>query len=66
MITRRCATQAGVSTAFAQDYEGKPCVLNEKSDAPMMFVEEITELQSFEDLNLPGTGFSFYAHDATQ
>ena len=41
-------------------------VLNEKSDAPTMFVEEITELQSFEGPNLPGTGFSFYVCDATQ
>lgn len=35
-------------------------VLNEKSDAPMLYVEEIAELESFESLILPGTGFSFY------
>ena len=35
-------------------------VLNQKSDAPMLFVEEIIELDSFDGLNLPGTGFSFY------
>lgn len=34
--------------------------LNDKADTPMLFVEEITELDSFDDLNLPGAGFSFY------
>ncbi len=39
-------------------------VLNDKSDAPMLFAEEIAELESFDGLNMPGTGFSFYADDA--
>ena len=38
-------------------------VLNEKSDAPMLFAEEIVELNSFDGLTLPGTGFSFYTGD---
>jgi hypothetical protein len=35
-------------------------ILNEKTDSPMMFVEEITELESFDGLHLSRTGFSFY------
>ena len=41
-------------------------VLNEKSDAPMLYVEEIAELDSFEGLTLPGTGFSFYTRDEAE
>ena len=41
-------------------------VLNEKSDAPMLFVEEIAELDSFDGLTLPGTGFSFYTGDEAE
>lgn len=36
-------------------------VLNEKSDPPMMYAEEIEELESFEGFPVPGTGFAFYA-----
>jgi hypothetical protein len=35
-------------------------VLNDKSDPPMMYVEEIEELESFEGCPVPGTGFAFY------
>ena len=42
------------------DEDFRQSVLNEKSDAPMMFVEEITELKSFEGLNLRRIGFSFF------
>ena len=38
-------------------------VLNEKSDPPMLYVEEIAELDSFDGLTLPRTGFSFYTAD---
>ena len=41
-------------------------VLNEKSDAPTLYVEEISELESFEGLTLPGTGFSFYTGDEAE
>jgi hypothetical protein len=42
-------------------------VLNRQSDAPMLFVEEITELDSFDGVDMPGTGFSFYSEsDAGQ
>ncbi len=35
-------------------------VLNEQSDSPVMFAEEIVELKSFDGLKTPGTGFTFY------
>ena len=41
-------------------------VLNDKSDAPMLFVEEIAELDSFDGVTLPGTGFSFYTGDEAE
>jgi hypothetical protein len=42
------------------DKEFRRSVLNEQSDAPMMFVDEIDELGSFDGVNLPRTGFSFF------
>jgi hypothetical protein len=45
------------------DKEFRRSVLNERSDAPMMFVDEIDELQSFEGLKLPRTGFSFFPEE---
>jgi hypothetical protein len=35
-------------------------VLNEVSDPPMLYAEEIEELRSFEGFSVPGTGFSFF------
>lgn len=35
-------------------------VLNNKSDPPMMYAEEVEEIDSFKGLPLPGTGFAFY------
>jgi len=35
-------------------------VLNQESDSPMMYVEEIEELKSFDGFPYPGTGFSFF------
>lgn len=45
------------------DQEFRVSVLNEHSDPPMMFVEEVEELTSFEDLHLPRTGFSFFPEE---
>jgi hypothetical protein len=45
------------------DQEFRKSVLNEQSDSPMMFVDEIKELQSFEGLNLPRTGLSFFREE---
>ena len=33
---------------------------NERSDPPMMYVEEIEELKSFGKFNVPGSGFTWY------
>jgi hypothetical protein len=38
-------------------------MLNTESDSPMMFIEEIEELESFDGLTLPRTGFAFYPHE---
>ena len=38
-------------------------VLNAKADSPMMFVDEIEELDSFEGLHLPRLGFSFFTEE---
>ncbi len=34
--------------------------LNSKSNPPMMYMEEIEELETFEGRNLPRTGFAFF------
>ena len=38
----------------------KRITLNNKSDSPMIYVEEIEELESFDGLKLPRIGFSFF------
>ena len=35
-------------------------VQNEKTDSPMMFVEEIKEMESFGKFKVPGAGFTWY------
>ena len=35
-------------------------VLNDKSDSPMMYAEEVEEIDSFEGFPLQATGFVFY------
>lgn len=39
------------------------CVTNSKSDSPMMFAEEIEELESFPAFNPPRIGFSFFTEE---
>ena len=41
-------------------------VLNDQSDAPVMFAEEIVELTSFDGLKMPGTGFVFYPKESEE
>ena len=38
-------------------------VLNERSDPPMMYAEEIEEVKSFNGFPVPGTGFAFYPEE---
>ena len=40
--------------------------LNSKSDPPMMYMEEIEELETFEGLNLPRTGFAFFTAEDSE
>ena len=39
-------------------------ILNTKADAPLMFVDELEELEAFEEPYLPRTGFSFFPQDS--
>ena len=41
-------------------------VLNEGSDPPMMYAEEIEELKSFKGFPVPGTGFAFYPEESEE
>ena len=54
------AAEENAISILRDDPTLKQCTLNEKTDAPMLFVEEITEVDSFNGLNVPGAGFSFY------
>ena len=56
------AEQRAISL-LRDDKEFRQSVLNVQSDAPMMFVDEIDELESFEGLNLPRTGLSFFPEE---
>ena len=38
-------------------------VLNDQSDPPMMYAEEIEELKSMNGYPVPGTGFTFYPEE---
>jgi hypothetical protein len=40
--------------------ELKTLVQNAKSDSPMIFVEEMEELETFGEFRVPGTGFAWY------
>ena len=45
------------------DPDLKGAVLNERSDPPMIYLEQIHEIDTFDDVNPPGTGYSFYIED---
>jgi len=38
-------------------------VKNDHSDAPMIYLEELFGLESFEGVNILGTGYTFYLED---
>jgi hypothetical protein len=50
-------------TMLRQDPKLLGTMLNEEFDAPMLFTEEIAELDSFDGVTLPGPGFAFYPDD---
>src|SRR5712691_11968950 len=59
------AEQRAISL-LRDDQEFRRSVLNEQSDSPMMFADEIHELESFEGLNLPRTGFAFFSEEGNE
>jgi hypothetical protein len=61
----REAEQRAISS-LRQDPELCDIVLNEPSEAPALFVEQIDEVDSFAGLDLPGTGLSFYREDGRE
>lgn len=54
------AAEYAVMDSLRSDPKLVGSVLNEDTDPPMMFAEEIEELESFEGFPAPGTGFTFY------
>lgn len=45
------------------DTELRAAVRNEPEDPPTIFLEEVTEVVDFEDVKVPGAGYSFYNED---
>ena len=45
------------------DPELKGNILNEKSNTPMLYIENIVEVKSFGDNAVPGNGYTFYPDD---
>ena len=35
-------------------------IQNDSSSEPIIYLEELNEIESFKDINTPGTGYSFY------
>ena len=45
------------------DKELNQNVINTSENPPMLYAEEISEIESFGDINPPGGGYSFYRYD---
>ena len=41
-------------------------VKNYRADAPMIYLEEISELETFENVKPPGSGYSFYIDEENE
>ena len=41
-------------------------VQNDHSDVPMIYLDELIELECFEGENITGTGYSFYIEDESE
>jgi len=41
-------------------------VKNERTDEPMIYLKELYELETFEDVSPPGTGYSFYIDEENE
>lgn len=42
------------------DHELKAAIINEKDAPPMLYKENISEIENFEGVNPPGAGYTFY------
>lgn len=49
-----------------EDEKIRKNVKNPKSDPPMLFLEKLEEVSSFEGVKLPGTGYTFFPDDETE
>ena len=47
-------------TLIKEDTSLTESVRNDRSSEPMIYLNELCEIESFEDANVPGTGYSFY------
>jgi hypothetical protein len=54
------AAELAAVEVLRQDEQLRATTCNDRSDRPILDVEEIQEIESFEGLRLPRTGFVFY------
>lgn len=60
------AAEYAVMDMLRDDPQLARSVLNESSDPPMMYADEVEELISFKGFPVPGTGFSFYPEEGKE
>ncbi|MBI5232910.1 MAG: hypothetical protein HY880_00995 [Deltaproteobacteria bacterium] len=41
-------------------------IRNEMSDSPMIYIDSLTEIDNFDGIDVPGTGYSFYLDEVTK
>ena len=49
-----------LAATLQNEAEFKQSALNDKADQPVIFLNRIIEVDSFDGIPLPGTGFSFF------
>lgn len=49
-----------------EDNQLTDTVKNDQSDPPMIYLESLDELSSFEGVEIPGTGYTFYPDDGSE
>jgi hypothetical protein len=52
-----------VMDMLRSDPKLRKSVLHDESEPPMMYADEIDEIESFEGIKLPGTGFAFFSDE---
>ena len=53
--------EKSVIELIKQDSSLKGVILNPERDPPVLYVEEINEIESFAGVDPPGSGYSFFA-----